>query len=134
MLDRIWSTRTTASEFFSFVVLFYLAAKPEIPDPLQFLEICSKTWKRKDRINTLSQKKTGKNHTKAVSKERESYFDRERKQRKRVCEDRLGSGAESAGSELAATAMRRGRRRSRVVVLRWRFPSGSRRAAATWRR
>jgi hypothetical protein len=79
MLDRIWSTRTTASEFFSFVVLFYLAAKPEIPDPLQFLEICSKTWKGEERINTLSQKKTQNNHTLTVSKERELYFGGERK-------------------------------------------------------
>jgi hypothetical protein len=49
MLDRISSTRTTASKFFSFLVLFYLAAKPEIIDPLQFLEICCKTWKKKQK-------------------------------------------------------------------------------------
>ncbi len=49
MLDRISSTRTTASKFFSFLVLFYLAAKPEILDPIQFLEICCKTWKKKQK-------------------------------------------------------------------------------------
>lgn len=60
MLDRISSTRTTASKFFSFLVLFYLAAKPEILDPLQFLKICGKTWKKKQKNQYIVTEKNRK--------------------------------------------------------------------------